>query len=447
MAHQPLTNLARSIFAHALGACDVGAAFGRHVWARPGSIEVRGALVDVSRYREVRVAAVGKAADAMMACAAPMLDGSGLGGAPRRGLIVAHTLESTAPPPWAGHIVGGHPIPDARSLEAGRRLLELFDGCTPQTLAVFLFSGGGSALAEWPLDPRLSVEDVAAVNELLVRSGLPIRSINAVRKHLSAIKGGRLAAHAAPAGQLTLLVSDVAPGDLQSIASGPTIADETTVADVTGVLDGHGLRDRLPPLVRDALAPGALVETPKPADLAHLRTWVVPLLDCSDAAIEAAREARRHAAAVELFEPGDGPLEEIVDGHLSALERLLHSNAGRLCAVVSAGEVTLEVTGSGLGGRNQQTVLAALVRARELCPSAREVALLSAGTDGRDGPTDAAGAVAGLEALAEAAVRGLEPGVFLRYNDAYNFFDPLGALIRTGPTGTNVRDVRVFLGR
>ena len=174
MADHDLTNLARSIFTRALGACDIGTAFGRHVSARPGSIEVRGTLVDVSSYREVRVAAVGKAADAMMACAAPMLGGSGLGAAPRRGLVVTHTPESVAPPPWAARIVGGHPVPDAQSFEAGRRLLELFDGCTRQTLAVFLFSGGGSALAEWPLAPQLGVADVAAVNELLVRSALPI---------------------------------------------------------------------------------------------------------------------------------------------------------------------------------------------------------------------------------------------------------------------------------
>jgi len=206
-------------------------------------------------------------------------------------------------------------------------------------------------------------------------------------------------------------------------------------------LERAGLWNRLPRAVRAALARG---EEPARADG---RRHVAVLLDSSHAAAEAAEQARALGSAVEVLEDADGPLEPVVDAHLVALEALVGRAPGALAAVVSAGEVTLEVRGAGVGGRNQHTVLYALTRVARLCPSAREVAILSAGTDGRDGPTDAAGAVASLATLDAAAALGLDPADFLANNDAYSFFRPLGALVTTGPTGTNVRDLRVLLAR
>jgi hydroxypyruvate reductase len=441
---QDLTRLAREIFDGVVEACDAGRAVSRRVSGRPGVLAIPGVEVDVSAVDEVRVAAVGKGADAMALAVDPLLAACGLGAAPRRGVVVAHVPPVGRLPAWAERLVGGHPTPTAESFEAGRLLLELFSGCTERTLALFLLSGGGSALAEWPARPELAPADLVELNTQLVRSDLDIRQINAVRKRVSAIKGGRLAAHAAPALQVTLIVSDVAPGDLQSVASGPTLPDETTWEDATAALRSAGLYDRLPARLARALAPEALAGAA--GGEATPRGHHAAVLDSSDAERIAARLAGGRGARVRVLGDGDGPLEAVADAHLAALEAHLGPGQGGVAAVVSAGEVTLDVRGGGLGGRNQQTVLYAITRAHELCPSAADFAILSAGTDGRDGPTDAAGAVAGPETLARALALGLDPPGFIENNDAYHFFQPLDALVRTGPTGTNVRDVRLILG-
>lgn len=441
-----LDDVARVIFARVLDACDVETAFRRTVGTRPGALSIDGDSVLLDRFDEIRVAAMGKAADAMMRAASRVLDEAGFSDKLRRGVIVAHTPGVESSVPWAERLVGGHPLPSESSFVAGKKVLALFDGCTPRTLALFLLSGGGSALAESPLDVRLTVRDLANLNDALVRSSLPIRSINAVRKHLSAIKGGRLAVHAALAEQVTLLISDVVPGDLQSVASGPTMPDDTTITDVVEALDCSGLRERLPEAVRRALLPDALVETPKPADFASIRHREAVVMDASIAAREAASLAHAFADRVAVLDDADGLLEDTIDRHLIELDALLDAvDGGAMCAVVSAGEVTLDVTGAGLGGRNQHSALYALSRMARLCPRARHFALLSGGTDGRDGPTDAAGAVASTGMLERAQSLNLNPQEFLSNHDAYNFFDPLGGLIRTGPTGTNVRDIRIFV--
>jgi glycerate 2-kinase len=441
-----LVDIARTSFSVAVEASDVGRALSRSVTLVDGTLHVPGASVDLSRYRELRVAAVGKAAHPMLASFARALDD----GPPleRIGLAIAHTDIGPPPPEWCRRLAGSHPVPDERSFAAGRELLAMFGDCGPESLAVFLLSGGGSALCEWPLDERVRFEDFASLNEILVRSSLPIRAINAVRKHVSAIKGGRLAMRAAPADQLTLVASDVQVGDVQSVASGPTLPDDTTVDDVARALDESRIRERLPESLRRALAPRTLAETPKEGDFAGLRRWAATLVDSSTAARAASAEIARHAISVKDGVPADGDLEMVVDAHLRSLERAMReAGPHNPCAVVSAGEVTLDVAGDGLGGRNQQSVLYALSRVGALCPSAGDFALLSAGTDGRDGPTDAAGAAAGPDVLRAALDGGLDLDAFLRRNDAYRFFEEVGGLIVTGPTGTNVRDVRIFLGR
>ena len=444
-----LERAAREIYAAALAACDPAAALGACIVAKPGEVEVSGRPIPLDGFDDIRVLAVGKAADPMLAAFSAALDAAGVADTSRRGVAVAHEPGPSSVE-WAARMTGGHPIPDARSLGAGRAALDLFTDCTTHTLAVFLLSGGGSSLLEWPLDERLAAGELATLNEALVRSDLPIRSINAIRKRLSAIKGGRLALRAAPALQLTLVVSDVAPGDIGSVASGPTIADDTTAEEVAEAVAKVRLADRLPaPLAaRVATALARASETPAldAGELEHVRSIVEVVLDGESVLRAVEREARRHAALVVSLGSADGPLDRVVDEHLVALERLVsEAPAGDAVAVVSTGEVTLEVVGDGRGGRNQHSVLAAIVRAPELCPSVAELAVLSCGTDGRDGPTDAAGAVGTLETLARAEPLGLSARDHLARFDAYTFFDTLGALVRTGATQTNVRDVRVFI--
>jgi hydroxypyruvate reductase len=423
-----LERAARSVFAATLEACDPARAFASRVRARPGALEVAGREVRLDGIDDVRVVAVGKASDRLVAAAAVALDEAGVAAGARRGIAVAHSPPLVAVPPWVERVVGGHPVPDASSFEAGRRLLAAVSGCSERSLVLFLLSGGGSALAEWPVDDRVDPARLAAINDALVRAALPIRSINAVRKRVSAIKGGRLAARAAPALQATLVVSDVAPGDWQSVASGPTVPDATTMEEAVAAATAAGLGKL------------DLVDTPR---------WTGPeplvdvLLDCDAAAAAAARAARRFARTVVALGTVDGPLDEVVARHLEALAAAATAERGCVAAVVSAGEATLEVAGRGLGGRNTHTALAAIVRAREACSAARDLAVLSAGTDGRDGPTDAAGAVASLGALTS----GPDPAGYLDAFDSYRYFEQTGGLVVTGPTGTNLRDVRVFLAR
>lgn len=406
--------------------CRIGPAWQRHIAALPGALIYDGKTLSVDEIDEVRVAALGKAADALMEQAERALEVC-LPGCPRRSLAIAHTVDPLATH-HARRIVGGHPLPDAASFEAGRALVELFTGCTRRTLALFLVSGGGSALAELPLDPELDVARLATLTERMLRSSLSIRQINAMRKHISLIKGGRLAALAEPAVQLTIVVSDVMPGDPASVASGPSLQNDTTVAEAAGVVSRLGLDFPIRLTAAPRLAAGA----PAP---------VCTILDWADAAGALADQARRAGfLTFQLSDAMQGPLELVLARHLDEV-RQRRSNGGPI-AVVSAGEVALEVRGGGRGGRNQQMVLEALLAAQEELP---EVVVLCAGSDGRDGPSDAAGARGCSSMLARGQALGLDAARMARDNDAYTFFERTGGLVVCGPTGTNVGDLRIFL--
>jgi hydroxypyruvate reductase len=444
--------LARSIFDDALDACDAERAILKRASASPGVVRIGGTSLDVGEVDDVRVVAIGKAADAMARALTRLLDDARVPDEARRGLVVAH-VDGRTEHSWIERLVGEHPVPGEASMAAGRRLLDFVADCDERTVAIFLLSGGGSALAEWPIDDRLTAVDFARLNDALVRSSLSIREINAIRKRISAIKGGRLAIAASPARRLTVVVSDVAPGDAATVASGPTTRDETTLVEAACAIakldrsfEGP-LGEALATIAKAASGTGDAAPSIRidPRLDGHALEVV---LDCADAAAIAAASARGRCDEVAGLGCVDGPLDEVVAIHLDALDAMLgRAHRGATLAVVSSGEVTLEVTGDGRGGRNQQTVLAALVAAQDRAIGDHEIAFLSAGTDGRDGPTDAAGAVADLEALARADALGLDAGVHLRAFDAYPFFDALGALVRTGPTGTNVRDLRVFVAR
>ena len=338
----------------------------------------------------------------------------------------------------------GHPVPDIYSLAAAREILAILEGAGKGDLVVALMSGGGSAMLSAPAE-GITMEEKAETSRLLLRAGADIASFNAVRKHLSEVKGGLLARAAQPAATWALLLSDVPGDDPSVIASGPFSPDPTTYADAIGVLERYGIFYAVPSPVRRHLSEGAagsLPETPKPDDPAFLGTTSA-LVGTNRTAMEAARRTAREQVtgptATALL-PGflRGEARECARSFCSGLRKAAEAlSPGHAVAVIAGGETTVNVRGSGKGGRNQEFALAA---AMELAGEG-EMAVLAAGTDGIDGPTDAAGAYADGTTVARASSLGLDPGAHLENNDAYPFFEALGDLVVTGPTGTNVADL------
>lgn len=433
----PLKQLARQIFLETLAAIDIPATLRRKL-ARSGSrIRCGEAQIDLAQFDRVRVAAIGKASFAMaqglLEVLAPDFRAEG---------IVAAPSQPPGELPGLRAILAGHPVPNAGSFAAGRAILDLLAGCDARTLVFFLLSGGGSALAEQPLFPDITLEDVQELNRLLVTCGAPIDEINAVRKHLSAVKGGRLAAAAPAAMKITLGVTDVPEGRESALASGPTLPDPTTVADACRVVEQYGLLDKLPSPIRARFAdPAGIPETPKARNPAFRRAHFQILLGMHDLFHNAHRAAEA-AGFVTLCDNStdDWPLEKAADFLLGQLARLKQANPERPVAVIADGEVSSPVTGSGVGGRNAAFVLYCVEKI-----AGQRVAVLSAGTDGVDGSSPAAGAAANGETLAAARARGLDPADFIRRSDSYTFFKSLGDAIETGPTGNNLRDLRILL--
>jgi len=340
----------------------------------------------------------------------------------------------------------GHPLPDPAGEAAARKILSLVSGLSPNDLVVCLISGGGSALLPLPRE-GLTLRDKVDTTDLLLRSGADITEINTVRKHLSRIKGGQLARAAAPARLVTVVVSDIVGSPLDAIASGPTVPDGTTFADALAVLDKYGLTARVPAAVLATLrrgAAGALPETPKPGDPAFDRAFATIIADGAAAARAAAAEAERlgfHALLLSTYIEGEA---REVGRALAGIAREIAGTGQpvpRPACIVCGGETTVTVTGTGRGGRNQEVALGA---ARPLA-GLPETLIVSFATDGVDGPTDAAGAVADGTTLARARARGLEPARHLADNNAYPLLDAIGDLIRIGPTNTNVNDLMVIL--
>ncbi len=365
--------------------------------------------------------------------------------APLSGLVVtryAHGL----PCQRVEVVEAGHPFPDSVGEEAARRSLALARGLTSDDLALALFSGGGSALLTLPA-PGLTLEQLREVNRQLLRSGAPIAEVNCVRKHLSAIAGGRLGAACAPAPVLTFLISDVTGDDPSVIASGPTVADPTTFAEARAVVEEYQLR--LPPEVHRHLEEGG-EETPKPGDprLAGARAI---LLATPAQALEAAA-ARARTAGLDPTVLGaelQGEARALAAAHADLIRRVHYARRGRTDAkpavLLSGGETTVTVRGPGRGGRNTEYLLAlalALGSAKEDRPT---VFALAADTDGIDGTGENAGAFLLPDSLQRAAAAGLNPDAFLEANDSYGFFQNLGDLLTAGPTRTNVNDFRAVI--
>ena len=389
----------------------------------------------------VSVIAAGKAADGMLNEFLTLMPGrieSGVAVGPGGGPSVP------APIRW---YTGGHPLPDRGSLEAGRDALRCASGMSPAGCLVVLLSGGASALLAAPVD-GVTLSDKIETTRLLLAAGVPIHELNCVRKHLSAIKGGRLAL-AAAGRVLTLAISDVVwpvEDDPAVIGSGPTVADETTFAEAAAIIDRSGIRDRVPSAVLEALRrglEGRLPETLKLKGSRVSRTMyrvVGSRRQAMDGAVAAARGFGY--AVARLDRPVVGEARVAGAAHPGLILAAVRSLTPPVC-VVSSGETTVRVVGRGRGGRNQELALAAASEMSRLDPAA---VLASVGTDGVDGPTDAAGALVDSGTAARARALALAPAAaFLDDNDAYTYFDRLGDLIRTGPTGTNVGDLQVVV--
>jgi glycerate 2-kinase len=374
----------------------------------------------------------GKASGAMAKALEDAWDG------PLEGLVVTR-YGYRVPTTRLEVVEAAHPVPDEAGREAARRILKLVQGLTEDDLVLCLISGGGSALLALPAE-GVSLEDKQAVNKALLKSGATISEMNVVRKHLSAIKGGRLAAAAAPARVVALMISDVPGDDPSIIASGPTVPDPSTNKDALGIIAKYGIE--VPASVRDLLQKAG--ETPKPGDkrLANVRNIMVAT---PQASLEAASQVARKAGVKPVI------LGDSIEGEARDVA-LVHAGIARQCALraqpeappcvlISGGETTITLKGKGKGGRNTEFLLA-LAIALDGLPG---IYALAGDTDGIDGSEDNAGALIYPDTLARAEAAGLNAKAMLADNDPYSFFAGLGDLLETGPTLTNVNDFRAIL--
>jgi glycerate 2-kinase len=337
--------------------------------------------------------------------------------------------------------MGGHPIPNEDSWNAAKAILAMLSACDSQTVVFFLLSGGGSALVELPLDPLINLADMQQIHRVLIGCGAPIEAINTVRKHISAVKGGRLATAANRATTITLAVSDVPAGKEWALASGPTLPDPTTWSDTEKILDQYALRDKLPEAFHRWVTRGTLPETPKAGDPAFNNVHFSIVLGL-DSLFHPAHGSAEGTGCITCCDNAtdDWPIERAAEYLLAQLEELHRNNPTRRAAVIADGEVSSPIRGNGIGGRNAAFVLSCVDKI-----AGKNIAVLSAGTDGIDGNSPAAGAVADGETLARAQAVGLDPRDAFHHSDAYTFFNRLDDAIITGPTGNNLRDLRVLI--
>jgi glycerate 2-kinase len=421
--------VARQIFSEAMAATTVQAACERTLRVDGYTLHAGSHRYDLASFRDIQIISMGKAGATLFDAVRRVLPA---------GLRVRSVVSAPFEPELLGlhdlYFAGGHPLPNAASLAAAEAALELVRAADAQTLVLFLVSGGASAMFELSVDPWISLGDLVELNRQLVASGATIRQINTVRKHLSAVKGGRLAA-AAQATKLTLLISDVPADALDALASGPTLPDSTTVAETLRLVEEF--LPSLPVSIHAAL--GEMKETPKPGDAAFANAQHVVLLD-NGALLEGAKQAaERLGYAVAIDNACDDWDYETATAYLLERSTELARRHGKTC-LLSGGEVTVRLSASaGAGGRNQQL---ALFAAGEL-PAG--TTLLSAGSDGIDGNSPAAGAVVDETTYVRAREKSLDPAAALARFDAFPLLAELGDTILTGPSGNNLRDVRIVL--
>ena len=445
---------ARDIFDETLRAVDAGEAVRRAVHLKGSQLTVQDATIELSN-RWIYSIAIGKAALPM----ALALEDA-IGERFIRGLIVGpvrtppacSTPEACVPPSRWQWREGGHPLPTKTSLVAAEEAFALLDRANKErALLIFLISGGGSAMLEWPIQQGIALADLRMANKVLINCGASIVEINSVRRAFSAVKGGRLAARAPNCDQITLIVSDVPSGQERNVASGPTLAPSRDAPDPREVTARYRLDTKLPRQVLRAI--DAKSDAPFPSDdIASLIGNHFVLLDNDKALAVAAKAARQRGFVTEISRDiNDQRIEEGCPEILKRLEAFhtggVHNPSRNSICLVSGGEFACPVNGSGIGGRNQETALRLALESENPDRQSRSMAFvaLCAGTDGIDGNSPAAGAIVDSTTIQRARAIGLDPEDFLKRSDAYSFFVALGDAITTGATGMNVRDIRILL--
>ena len=430
-----------TILAAAINAANASDAILQHVQKDSSKLIIDGRVYDLNQYKRIIVIGAGKAG-VPMASAIDQILGSRI----TSGVVIVKE----------GHldpskdiklsrikvIEAGHPIPDQRNIVASTELLSLIRGLHDDDLVICLISGGGSSLFTVP-SAGVSLSDLQAANRLLLECGASINEINTIRKHVDDIKGGGLARFALPATVITLIMSDVIGDYPEIIASGPTVGDPSTYRDAMRILTKYQIIDHIPGSIKNLLASGnagMIPETPKPGDdIFNLVNNVI--IGNNRKAVQAAYEAARDAGFDSIV------LTTTLHGEASQVGKMLSGIAAdiaisrtpssqRIC-LIAGGETTVTLRGSGLGGRNQELALGSVTGLAGI----DNIILATLATDGGDGPTDAAGAVVAGNTYMLGMNIGLDPLDYLSRNDAYNYFDPLGDLIKTGPTLTNVNDL------
>src|SRR5271169_516147 len=438
-----MREVAREIFSSALKNASIERAFARNIHCERRVLRIGDDLHDLDAYPRVFVVSIGKAAHTTAAALEAQVGSSFEAG------IVASSVEPASQVRGFRYFRGGHPTPTAESISAASAILKSLNALDSTSLAIFMISGGGSSIVEKPVgtlkDDDITLPDLVATYRTLVNSGAPIAEINAIRKHLSAVKGGRLAQAAYPAQQVSILVSDVPDATPDALASGPTMPDSTSIHDCERIAAKYNLIDQLPKSVGDLFRQHALDETPKSDDPAFVRARWWTVLSNKVAIDEAAIAATRAGFAVEVDNScDDWPYDQAAAYLVNRLQELRRA-VSRVC-LISGGEVTVAVRNGGIGGRNQQFALAC---AEQI--SGHDITVLSAGTDGIDGNSPAAGALVDGSTLNRADARaGDQAGAeatrhALSTFNAYPLFDALGDTVMTGPTGNNLRDLRILL--
>jgi len=431
---------AQSIFNAGLKAVDASQIVKKHLERQGNNLIIKDTCYNLDSYKAVYVIGAGKASAAMARPIEEIL------GDRLKGGIINVKYGYSVPLEFIEVNEAGHPVPDEAGLKGTRRIVKLLQSTGEGDLVIALISGGGSALLPYPVE-SLTLKDKQQVTSYLIECGASIQEINTVRKHISRVKGGKLAKLAYPSPLISLILSDVIGDDESNVASGPTVPDESTFLDCLHILEKYGISRKIPSSVLEFIRRGIqdkVNETPKPGEVAfsHARNITV---GSNVQAVEAAREKAEglgyNTMIISSFIKGEA--REIAKVYAAIAREIISSGkpVNMPACVISGGETTVTLQGKGLGGRNQEFALAAAIEIGGL----KNVTIFSAGTDGIDGLTEAAGAIVDGTTLRRAELLGLDADNYLKENDSYHFFKPLGDLIITGPTCTNVMDLMLII--
>ena len=440
MKNTILRQHAQNIFFAGLQAVDPVDAMKQSVRLDADILHIASIQYELSTFRHIYVVGGGKAGASMAKALEEVLEGRVTQG------IVNVKYEHLAPTQIVTIHEAGHPVPDEAGVAGTQKIIELLESATEHDLVLCVISGGGSALLPAPVK-GITLQEKQTLTKLLLRCGATINEINTIRKHISAIKGGQLARAAYPATVVSLILSDVIGDPLDTIASGPTVPDYDTFADCMAIFDKYNIREQIPASILHRLEQGIhgkVEDTPKSGDPIFEKTQNLIIASNELAALTAVKKARELNYNTMLLSTFvEGETKDVAKVHTAIIKEILKSGNPMTspACIISGGETTVTIQGDGLGGRNQEFVLAAAGDIDGL----ENVVILSAGTDGTDGPTDAAGAIADGQTIQRAKELNLDPIVYLKNNDSYHFFEALDDLLKTGPTNTNVMDLRILL--